>query len=325
MSRYDRQVRCGAFGQRGQQALEEAVIFIVGAGALGSTVAEQLARAGTGHLIISDMDVVEYSNLHRQSCYDESDAKDVRLKVNALADHLEAINSEIKIDTIKEEITSLNIEKYLEHYRPTIVIDGTDSFATRFLLNQACHKRNIPWIYGACLGTKGTVYAIDYSGPCLDCLLRTVPDSGEDCSIAGILPPVAHLSASMQVAEVMNYMADGHFSGQLQTFNTKNMKFQNLNAARLKNNDCPTCVHHDYHLLYEPPESITKLCGGKYLVRLSKHKFDDNPLSFQRTSPYFKYYEDDAYQLSLFHDGRAIITGANNRSDAEKIIYELLG
>ncbi|KAA1036905.1 thiamine/molybdopterin biosynthesis protein [Macrococcus equipercicus] len=324
MSRYDRQMKCGAFGTRGQSALSQAVIMITGLGALGSAAAEQLARAGAGHLVLCDMDIVECSNLHRQSCYDEHDASSGALKAEALKHHLLRINSEITVTAVAEEITSLNIERLISMYHPVMMIDGTDQFSTRFLINQACHRHHIPWIYGACLGTKGTVVGIDFTGPCLSCLLSTIPETGEDCSIAGILPPVAHMTAAMQCAEVMNYMAEGRFSNQLLTFNTAVMKFQQTNAAAFADADCPICVHHQYSALAAPPAAVTKLCGGKFLVRVPVELFTDSGLSFQRTSPFFKYYQDDDYQLSLFHDGRVILTGADNTSSAETTVRQLL-
>ncbi|WP_165980692.1 ThiF family adenylyltransferase [Macrococcus carouselicus] len=324
MSRYERQIRCGAFGQKGQQLMEQATFLVIGAGALGSAVSEQLTRAGAGRLVICDMDIVEVSNLHRQSCYTEADAADHLLKVIALKNHLQNINGDSEIFTHTEEVTSLNIEALIRRYTPTIVIDGTDAFSTRFLINEACHKHQIPWVYGACLGTKGTVLGIDHSGPCLKCLLLEDQSTGQDCSIAGILPPAAHLSASMQVAEIMNYMATGQFSQQLITFDTQTMRFQQTKADRLKNPACETCGQDRYHLLQRQLENVVKLCGGKYMIRLNAERFTSTKLNFQKSSLHFKYYQDKQYQISFFHDGRVIISGAANQQQAEHIVNQML-
>ncbi|TDL98373.1 HesA/MoeB/ThiF family protein [Macrococcus brunensis] len=320
MSRYERQVRCHAFGSSGQNRLENSTLLIIGAGALGSAVSEQLARAGAGRLVICDMDVVEYSNLHRQSCYTEEDAAANMLKADALAFHLKAINSNADIITVTQEVTSLNIIALIHQYKPDMVIDGTDAFSTRFLINEVCHKLQLPWVYGACLGTKGTVYAVDYTSACLKCLLADEQTSGQDCSIAGILPPVAHMTASMQTAEIMNYMANRCFSGQLLTFDMKSMRFQQTLADKLKNPDCKTCCHGHYPRLNERPLKVMKLCGGKYMVRLTPAHFTETTFRFQKSSPYFKYYEGPHYTISFFHDGRIIIQGLDRIEDVEHFI-----
>lgn len=167
MQRYNRQMRYHAFGEDGQIALSNATILILGAGALGSHVAELLARMGAHHLAIVDMDIVELSNLHRQALYTEDDAHHMVPKVHAVKQKIEHINSNVNVQTYYQEIDSTTIEDIFKAVNPDIVIDGMDHFKIRYLINEACHKHHIPWVYGAAVGSKGTVYGIDFKGPCL--------------------------------------------------------------------------------------------------------------------------------------------------------------
>lgn len=212
MSRYDRQTRFHPFGEDGQHQLSTSQILVFGAGALGSHIIDQLARMGANHLTVIDMDIVETSNLHRQTLYDEEDAYHLVAKVEAVKNKVSQINSEVTLTAYDVEVTSSNIEDIVSEINPDIIIDGMDNFKVRFLINEVCHKYEIPWVYGAAVGSKGTVYGIDYQGPCLKCLMQTIPETGESCAINGVLPPIVSIVASYEVAEVIRYLSGKGFS-----------------------------------------------------------------------------------------------------------------
>ena len=215
MSRYERQTRFAPFGEEGQQKLSSSQILIFGAGALGSHIVDQLARMGAHHIAIVDMDIVEISNLHRQTLFDEEDAHTLISKVEAIKHKVNQININVNLTTYDLEVTSSNIENLIKNVEPDIIIDGMDNFKIRYLINEVCHKYQIPWVYGAAVGSKGSVYGIDHQGPCLKCLLQTIPDTGESCAINGVIPPVISMIASYEVAEAVRYLSGKGFSKQL--------------------------------------------------------------------------------------------------------------
>ena len=189
MSRYERQIRFKSLGTDGQRCLSSSRILVFSAGALGSHIIDQLARMGAHHFAVVDMDIVEISNLHRQTLFDESDAYTLTSKVEAIKKKVHQINSEIDITTFDKEVTSSNIETLIEDTQPDIIIDGMDNFKVRFLINEVSHKYQIPWIYGAAVRSKGSVYGIDHQGHCLKCLMQSIPNTGGSCAINGVLPP----------------------------------------------------------------------------------------------------------------------------------------
>lgn len=304
MMRYDRQIKVNNFGTIGQDALEQATFLIIGIGALGSTIAELLTRAGAMRLIICDMDVVEMTNLHRQSGYNEAHAMNAQLKVDALKDHLNTINSNTTIISEAIEVNGSNIIKLLTDHAPTIVMDGTDQLSTRFLINEACQSMRIPWVYGACLGTQGTVMGI-HTGTCLSCIFNRMPTTGQDCSITGILPTTAHMTATLQVQEAFHMMRFGTFSDVIINFDLSTYTFNKTKSDLLKDDECNVCVHHNYTFLNTMPSSIQKLCGGKYLFRLSSDLV--NP------SQPVKRIQKDHYNMSIYHNGHVIVEGLNRQ------------
>ena len=151
------------------------------------------------------------------------------------------INSEVTLTAYDVEVTSSNIEDIVSEINPDIIIDGMDNFKVRFLINEVCHKYEIPWVYGAAVGSKGTVYGIDYQGPCLKCLMQTIPETGESCAINGVLPPIVSIVASYEVAEVIRYLSGKGFSKQMITIDAFDLGYKAMNVDILKNNECPVC------------------------------------------------------------------------------------
>lgn len=325
IQRYNRQIRYDAFGESGQHQLQHTHVMIMGAGALGSHCAELLTRMGVGKLTIIDMDIVEESNLHRQALYDEKDAAQMLPKVVALKAKLECINSEVDITAVYRELTNTNIEAIINDYQPHIIMDGMDHFEIRYLINEICHKYRLPWIYGAAVGSKGTVYGIDYEGPCLKCLLETIPSTGESCAINGVLPPVIYQVASAEVSELIRWVSGYGFSHKLLTMNCFKMNFKALNINKLKNEDCHVCELSEYKLLNHPSQSkIEKQCGDAFLLRFNQKIFDHVdylPVKVVRHNPFAKVMCYKDCHMTVFKDGRMNVYGIENEQQARSL-YE---
>ena len=144
-----------------------------------------------------------------------------------------------------------------------MIIDGMDNFKVRFLINEVCHKYQIPWVYGAAVGSKGTIYGIDHQGPCLKCLMQTMPETGESCAINGVLPPIISIVASYEVAEAIRYLAGKGFSKQLITVDAFDINYKAMNIDILKNKDCPVCENQEYDLLNLKRIIKSNLCVTK--------------------------------------------------------------
>ncbi|TDM49429.1 HesA/MoeB/ThiF family protein [Macrococcoides goetzii] len=323
IDRYDRQIKSAAFGQEAQHKLSTSTFLIIGAGALGSTICEMLARSGAAHLVVCDMDVVSMSNLHRQSLYDEADCKSYRLKVDALSYHIQRINRNVKVTTISEEINQHNIKHIIEQYKPIMLIDGTDNFLTRYIINDACNIYNLPWVYGACLNTSGTVYGIEGS-PCLRCILPEEPTTGQDCSLSGILPQTAHIAASLQIAEIMHYIKYGHFTGKLTTFDCNKMNFKSVNIDALCNTSCPTCARKLYPTLTQTLSVITKMCHGKYQTSIDSHLFHAINKHIVHQNEHFKLLSYKNHRIHLLSNGRIIIFDVTSKDEAMNMITSLI-
>src|SRR5687768_8602139 len=209
-SRYARQMRFLPLGVEGQRRLLQSRALVVGCGALGSVIANTLARAGVGQLRIVDRDFLELNNLQRQVLYDEDDVAAGLPKAIAAKNRLERINSEIEIDAHVTDVDATNIERLLDGV--SCLVDGTDNFETRFLLNDAAVKLGIPWVYGGCLGAEGqSLTIVPGKTPCLRCLIPEPPPPGSTptCDSAGILGTVIGVIASMEANEAIKILS-GH-------------------------------------------------------------------------------------------------------------------
>ena len=209
-NRYARQVQYSKIGRAGQDRVFESRVAVLGCGALGSVASELLARSGVGYLRLIDRDLVEWTNLQRQSLYDESDAENSRSKSEAASIHLSRINSDITIDPIVADIVPSNIESLLDDI--DLVIDGSDNFAIRFLLNDWSLKTATPWVHGGCIGTSGQVRLFTGQGrACFRCLVPEAPPASavDTCDTAGVLAPATHVIASLQAMAAIQFLS-GH-------------------------------------------------------------------------------------------------------------------
>jgi adenylyltransferase/sulfurtransferase len=206
--RYHRQTLLRQIGREGQKKLASSRALLVGCGALGTVLAEQLVRAGVGTIRIIDRDVVELTNLQRQTLFDESDAAEGVPKAIAAERRLGAINSAVRIEPIVADFHAGNAEELAG--RPDVILDGTDNAETRYLINDLAVKHGITWVYGACVGTEGRVMTVrPGDGPCLRCLFPEPPTAGElpTCDTAGVLGPLAGIVASLQAVAAIKLLS----------------------------------------------------------------------------------------------------------------------
>ena len=331
-TRYARQTVLKEIGEAGQKRLAAATAVVIGLGALGTNSANLLARAGVGTLRLADRDVVDWSNLQRQSLFEEEDAARSLPKAEAAAGHLKRINAALRYEPIIEDVNSANIERIVAG--ATVVIDGLDNFYARALVNQACVKHGIPWIYGACLGTYGSAATI-FPGvsACLNCLL---PDVGQattpplSCETVGVLGPVAAMIAAWQSAEALKIMLGKTeaASPYLIHIGLWENDFTTLPATRV--NDCAVCGQHKFDLLEHGGRMATaSLCGRDAVQVMPPPSFTmDFDLLRETLGRIFKLEENkyllkfhvNGMQVIVFHDGRAMIFGTSD-SDVALTLY----
>ena len=252
LSRYARQIILKPFGQVGQRRLVGSSALIVGVGGLGSRVAELLVRAGVGRIRLVDDDRVDLTNIHRQTLFTEKDASEHILKITAAANHLREINSDCAIETVFARIDRLTADRLTEGV--DIIIDGTDNFPARFILNDCAIKKSKPWVFAGVLGTESQVMTIiPGRTPCLRCLLGSPPAcSGQTCRQVGILGPVVAMVAAFEASEALKILSgNSDKAGQcLLAFDIWNNIAKQIDVSKLtKNADCPCCVHKRFEFI----------------------------------------------------------------------------
>lgn len=335
--RYSRQQLFKPIGSRGQEKIRNKHVLIVGAGALGSASAESFVRAGIGKLTIIDRDYVEWSNLQRQQLYSEQDAREKIPKAIAAKNRLEQINSEVQIHAFVMDAVAENMEDLLKNV--DVIIDATDNFDIRFVINDLSQKHNMPWIYGSCVGSYGMSYTvIPQETPCLHCVLKNVPVTGVTCDTAGIISPTVQVVAAYQVAEAFKILV-GDFSAIRKTFFMFDIwSNQNhfIKLGKNKTDDCPSCgSHRTYpYLSYENQTKVAALCGRNTVqirpVENRKYDFDDmekvlNKLGKVDRNPYLLSCQLNDYRVVIFRDGRVFIHGTNDISKAKQLYYRVFG
>lgn len=338
MERYSRQILFSPIGEKGQEQIRKKHILVVGAGALGTANAEMIARAGIGKLTIVDRDYVEWSNLQRQQLYIEEDAQNRIPKAVASQAHLKKINSEVEVYSHVEDVTSANIEELAEGV--DLIIDATDNFETRLLINDVALKHGIPWIYGGCVGSYGLSFTIiPHETPCLHCLLKHIPFDGMTCDTVGVISPIVSMVASHQTSEALKLLVgdEENRRGKLVSFDLWKNQYSSINMDRLKNNACPTCGTNPVYpyLTAEMETKAAVLCGRDTVqIRPSETK----QFSFAQVAEHVKPLADaflenpflmsftfGEHRIVLFKDGRALIHGTKDIAEAKKIYHRYVG
>lgn len=253
--RYQRQLALSVIGAEGQRKLAASAVAVVGCGALGSRQAELMARAGVGRLTLIDRDRVEQHNLPRQTLFDENDVRERLPKAQGAAGHLRAINSEISVEAVMADVTASNVEQLLRS--ADVVLDGTDNFETRYLLNDVCVKSNTPWVYGGLLGTLGGVMLIrPGTGPCLRCVFPEAPQTSAlaTCETRGVLNTAVAWVAALQVTEALKLLVgDLHPQFRLYGFDIWKGSYSALDVTRSAT--CPCCGQRRFEFLDSPPRA----------------------------------------------------------------------
>jgi len=334
--RYSRQVLFSDIGEAGQERIRSSQIAIVGCGALGSVSAEMLTRAGVGKLRLMDRDFVEESNLQRQSLFTEQHVTEGVPKAIAAERALRAINSEVAIEGVITDVSWENIEGLCQNHE--IIVDGTDNFETRFLINDFAVKHRIPWVYGACVGSYGVAFAFEPgTTACLQCLLGGPPDVGtsETCDTVGILGPVVHVIAAYQVTQVLRILTGQSPSKKILQVDVWNGTWQTLGAGGAHHQQCPCCQHHKFRFLEgEEHTQMTRLCGRNAVQVSPQNKthpdFHDLSRRLGKSgqvnfNQHMMRIRIESYEIALFADGRSIIRGTDDVSEARAVYAKYIG
>lgn len=341
-TRYARQECFPGIGRDGQARLAQGRALVVGCGALGCTLADMLVRAGVGTVRIVDRDVVEWSNLNRQVLFDETDAHERRPKARAAEVRLRTVNSAVHVEGLIVDVSPDTVEPLVA--AADVILDGTDNFETRYLLNDACIKHGKPWIYGAAVGSYGaTMTIVPGETPCLRCLFEEPPDAttAPTCETAGVILPIVHTVAAAQVVEAFKLLTGqgtlcrrNLWQGDLWTGRQATL---NLSPAR-RRVDCPCCGHRQFAFLTAERTSFATVLCGRQAVQVhpplpaDRRRLDFEPLAARLASAgRVRYNADvlmfaaDGLDATLFRDGRAIIKGTSSRTEARTFYAKYFG
>lgn len=348
LDRYNRQILLPFIGEEGQKKICNSTAVIAGCGALGTVIANVLARAGVGTLRVIDRDFVEQSNLQRQVLFDEQDVRENMPKAAAAERKLKLINSDIKIEGIVTDINFANVEELIKG--ADVVVDGADNFETRFVINDACVKHNIPWVYGAAVGSTGmTMTIIPGQTPCIRCLFETAPPPGmtPTCDTAGVLGAQTGLIGNYEASEALKILA-----GKRENINTRLFsidlwsgemhQFKIAKARDVAN--CPCCKQRLFEFLDGSNASaMTSLCGRNavQIVPRNASKLDLQDMANRlqgaggitniTVNKFLLKYNapggDDGtgLEITVFPDSRAIIKGTKKIADARTAYAKYIG
>jgi len=332
--RYSRQVLFPGIGAEGQQRLAESHAVIAGCGALGCAQAMLLARAGIGRLTLIDRDYVERSNLQRQILFDECDAAAALPKAIAAQRRLAAINSGIEIRAIVEDLDVRNIAELFEG--AGLILDATDNFETRYLINDWCVQNSVPWIYGAAVGSYGiSMPVLPARGACFRCIYPSPPMGDQPtCETAGVLNPVTTAVGALQAANGLKLLS-GHGADlelRIVTLDVWTGAFRSI-VQPLRDPDCPCCGQHDFAYLERSRRAPVSLCGRNAVqihdrsrpLDLAQLKVKLGRLGDVRANEFALRFTVEAYDLTIFPDGRAIIKGTTDVGIARGLYSRYIG
>jgi adenylyltransferase/sulfurtransferase len=348
--RYSRQILFREIGETGQQRLLDSSAVIVGCGALGTALANLLARAGVGKLRIVDRDFVDPSNLQRQTLFEESDAAQALPKAVAAERRLRAINSGVSIEGIVADVSPKNAEELLRGF--PLILDGTDNFETRFLLNDVAIHLNVPWIYAAVVASYGVTLTVRPGATaCLACAMESgipSPDNGaarasetgaragaeDTCDTVGVLGAAAGVIASIEAAEAIKLLVGKSEAagGRLISFDVWSGRFQSVRVAR--NSECRACVRYDFQFLEGDAQPRLTMCGRDSVQIHERRRDLDLAALGQRIAPtvaevrengFLLRFRIPPYEMTVFADGRAIVKGTRDASIARSLYARYIG
>ncbi len=348
--RYSRQILFAAIGEAGQRRLLASRVAIVGCGALGTVLANHLVRAGVGKIRIIDRDFVEPSNLQRQTLFDESDARDSLPKAIAAQRRLRSFNSSVAVEGIVADIGPRNAQELLAAH--DLILDGTDNFETRHLLNDAAVKLHIPWIYAAAVGSYGVTMTIrPGTTACLACLLtpkkredsasmQSTPQSEETCDTVGVIAPAAGVIASIEAANAIKLLVQEiaerdrpqSVETRLVSFDVWSGQHHSIRVAR--DPECPVCVHHEFRYLEGKAQPHVTMCGRDSVQIHERNRNLNLALTAQRLASvasnvrqndFLLRFTVAPHEITVFKDGRAIIKGTRDSAIARSLYARYLG
>ena len=345
--RYSRQILFTEIGEAGQQRLLDSSAVLVGCGALGTALANLLVRAGVGKLRIVDRDFVEPSNLQRQTLFEESDAREALPKAVAAERRLRAINSGIAVEGIVADVGPKNAEELLRGF--PLILDGTDNFETRFLLNDAAIHLGVPWIYAAVVASYGVTLTVrPGQTACLACALESggAPSENDDgsqaaaagaedtCDTVGVLGAAAGVIASIEAADAIKLLLGKKESlgGCLVSFDVWSGRYQSVRVAR--NPECRACKRRDLRYLEGDAQPHLTMCGRDSVQIHERRRQLDLPALGRRLTPtvaevrengFLLRFRVPPYEMTVFADGRAIIKGTRDTSVARSLYARYIG
>ena len=335
--RYSRQILFREIGQAGQEKLLNSRVLLVGCGALGASHAEILARAGVGFLRIVDRDFVELTNLQRQTLYSETDALNRLPKAVAAKNRLAEINSEVEVEEIVADVNHSNIESLLTDI--DLVLDGTDNFQIRYLLNDACVKLGKTWIYGAAVSSYGTTMTIfPNKTPCLRCIFEEMPAAGSapTCDTAGVIQPIISSIAAIQTTEALKILTGNteKLHQSLMQIDVWNNDWRKIKLGR-PNEDCETCAKRNFEFLDAEAGDFSAVLCGRNAVQIAPPRAGaiDLPQLAERLknlgevkqNEYLVRFTTGENELTVFADARAIIRGTDDVAVARALYAKFVG
>jgi adenylyltransferase/sulfurtransferase len=330
--RYSRQILLKNIRKEGQEKLANSSAVTIGCGALGTTIANNLVRAGIGHIRVVDRDIIELNNLQRQNLFDEDDIGSSKAWV--FAEKLRKINSEIRIESIVDDVNYKNIENIIKNMN--VVLDGTDNMLIRFLINDASVKHHIPWVYGGAIETYGiTMNIIPHKTPCFRCLIQDLPEAGSlpTCDTVGVLNTIPDIIGSIQSTEALKILLGKDINKSLLTYDVWSHNFNNVKIK--KRDDCECCGKHNFEFLNaKKKETMISLCGRGAIqitpVNDIKISFEELGKELQKLGDvdYHKLvlrFKILGYELNIFKNGRTIVIGTDDKKIAKSLYAKYIG
>ncbi len=339
LDRYRRQIRFDPLGEKGQRKLMAARVLVCGCGALGSVIAETLVRAGVGFVRIVDRDFVELDNLHRQVLFDERDVANHLPKSIAAACRLNKINSQVEIEPVVADVNFKNIRTIATD--ADLLVDGTDNFQTRYLLNDFSQATGKPWIYGGCIGAEGqTMTILPGETPCLACIMPEPPPASATptCETAGVLGPIVHVIASLQAIESLKILSGNSESRNrgLTVVDLWRNELRTVGLSEMSNsNNCVVCQQKNFAWLEgRRGDHAISLCGRNAVQILpssnSPIQLTDLAAKMQAvgevtSNDYLVRVATGDFNITVFADGRAIVAGTEDVTTARSVYARIVG
>jgi molybdopterin/thiamine biosynthesis adenylyltransferase len=332
--RYSRQVLFKPLGAEGQRRIEASSVAIVGCGATGSALAMLLSRAGVGRIRIIDRDFVEPSNLQRQNLFDEEDAAQFTPKAIAAQKKIAAFNSSIKVEGVVSDLTPGNTSELLSGF--DLLLDATDNFETRYLVNDFAVSSGTPWIYAAAVGAYGvTMNVLPGGTACLSCIFPAQPQGiVETCDTSGILNSAVNMIASIVATEALKLLSGNRdaLRKTMLSWDLWRNEHSEINASKPRH-DCPTCQQRRFPYLAGEGRPQITLCG-RNSVQIHEHRkavsFAEmrdrlEPHGTVRANDFILKFSREPYEITLFTDGRAIIKGTTDTAVARSLYARYIG